>query len=1039
MNRSVVLILLLVKFAFTYDPPVDTAGPLTVRIQEPMLGAYGSGGVIEVNQYGMAVPIRVSIRNAAGEAVSGVVRVVVIDRWRVEPASAVPFSAGPRGETEISFTAVPGEGTFNAHYPFHAFAEFDWKGKRLVAHPILILQTNFANPPRAQSHAEWKPVEVPANGALALWRLPVRRESATVSGEAMPGASGRETNRLAPVIRYGELLRRAEPRQAIVMTLGPRPPAMSERTQFVSLVYPLQLPETTPIRLRFLHAADVGPATFQVLANPLDKPPERVFDRRVETKTWQEAEADLTRFAGKAIHLGLSASSPSGAEALWGEPTVVAGAPAQPEPFPPASGASSRSLGKLANGYEVRLWPGRRGLLDSAVGFVNGSKQLLFRGFRLRVLDDELNDWRSASALVDAREEQAAGRYRVRHRFRSWAGAFDVLAELWTEGAALRARLWLENTPEPRPWLHVYLEQVSAGPWSETARRIYGGVGSVIEEPKAFRLSFDGHHLAGSYVGFDFANGMSMVQALDAPPTALEVDPEARIYSLNTPHAQTMTFLPSGNVWEAVKTWRDTNGLKAAGGVAKLAGRFVFDLWGFETEYAAGAAGLKKAFRYGLTDAAVVWHNWQRWGYDYRLPDIWPPNPRGGSLDEFRSIVQACKANGVYFAPHDNYIDFYPDAEGFSYDHIVFRRDGAPYKAWFMSERRAQSYRWRPDRVRPFLERNVRLIRDGLEPTAYFIDVWSSIGPYDYWTIDGRFVDRIATRRAWGEAFAWIREFLETDAPQISEAGHDQLIGWLDGAQANHLRVDATPGRPFVLPVACRDAERIPWLDAAHHDRFILHGAGYPGRYEGGLDPEKHGIYSDDYITTEVLTGHPAMVADAFSRDVVRKYWLLQPLMRALALRRIETMEFDGGDIHRQHVRWDNGAEVWVNRGKTEWTVEGHRLPEFGFYARSGEVEAAIETRGAARVEWSRSPSAVYSGGYRLSRDGDSAVLTPLPDSGAFTVRIRWADLPWKLAEPRAAEAIDEKGRVVRRIDMRRENGEIVVGVEAGVFAWRLR
>ena len=41
-----------------------------------------------------------------------------------------------------------------------------------------------------------------------------------------------------------------------------------------------------------------------------------------------------------------------------------------------------------------------------------------------------------------------------------------------------------------------------------------------------------------------------------------------------------------------------------------------------------------------------------------------------------------------------------------------------------------------------------------------------------------------------------------------------------------------------------------PWFDAAHHDRFILHGAGYQSRYAAGLEPSLHGIYSDDYITT---------------------------------------------------------------------------------------------------------------------------------------------------------------------------------------------
>ena len=45
-------------------------------------------------------------------------------------------------------------------------------------------------------------------------------------------------------------------------------------------------------------------------------------------------------------------------------------------------------------------------------------------------------------------------------------------------------------------------------------------------------------------------------------------------------------------------------------------------------------------------------------------------------------------------------------------------------------------------------------------------------------------------------------------------------------------RRQAAAGRPELDACGtspCDDAERIPWFDAAHHDRFILHGAGYSG------------------------------------------------------------------------------------------------------------------------------------------------------------------------------------------------------------------
>jgi hypothetical protein len=194
------------------------------------------------------------------------------------------------------------------------------------------------------------------------------------------------------------------------------------------------------------------------------------------------------------------------------------------------------------------------------------------------------------------------------------------------------------------------------------------------------------------------------------------------------------------------------------------------------------------------------------------------------------------------------------------------------------------------------------------------------------------------------------------------------------------------------------DAERIPWFDAAHHDRFVLHGAGYENRYAGGLDTAMHGIYSDDYITTEVLDGHPAMAQSPMSRDVVRKYWLLHDVMKALALARFDSHEFAGGNLHRQHVKWENGAEVWVNRGAEDWSTAGHTLPQYGFYARvpgaEGVTEAAIERRDGVIVEWSRSPHATYSNARRNVSDHLPVAVTldRIEDLGnrQFRLTLKW-------------------------------------------------
>lgn len=1208
--------------AAAFDPPEDTAGPLHVRIEGPS----------QVTQTDTPVPIKVLLENRGGSTLKGTVRISVIDQFRADPSAPLSFSIPAQATEKLDFCVTVGNGTHNALYPVHAFVECPTDGQPLSAHPILIVEALLPDPPSPERTIPWMPVTVPAEGAVALWRLPVSRVVLHLPGEApviMPvDRHGMDGRTRASASLGCESVLRGDARESI----GVHPPWYGVIGAIV-VEYPLRLPGAGPMQLRFGNAirdhypergepASDG-VTFRVRVTDFETPPgelgEVIFETHTDAKIWQEGKADLSRYAGKTIRVQFEAHpGPRNDVACdlgyWGEPLLTIGTPHAETP--PETRRAACTLGDIIHEqerYPVSVTLGARGLLDGEVRFGSDGAVLAFQGFRARVLNDPLADTLSLSTFVSYEEERVDEGMCVRHRFTQGTGSFDLVGHLWTEGPALRARFSVENGPPAQPWRVVYLEDLSVGPWSKAVSRVYAGCGNVIVRPEAFRLGFDGHQLSTSFVGFDFADGMSMVQASDVPPENLEVSPASRVYTLHTPHTQTLTFIPARNVWEGVKRWRNLNGLKAASGVEKLAGRFVFDLWG--GRYGPSAQALERAFRYGLTDSVVVWHNWQRWGYDYRLPDIWPPNPDLGTTDEFVALATTCKNHGVLFAPHDNYIDFYPDAEDYSYERIAFHSDGRPIRAWLNAWRGAQAFRWRPDRVRPFVDRNVGLIRDACAPTAYFIDVWSSIGPHDYWTQDGRFFDRVFTRNTWGELFAWIRDALGDNAPQISESGHDQLIGWLDGAQANHLRVDPTPPTKegwTVWQIRCADAERVPWFDAAHHDRFVLHGAGYESRYVGGMNARLHGIYSDDYITTEVLTGHPAMVPAAFDRHVVRKYWLLHDLMRSLALRRIEGVEFAEGDIHRQHVRWDNGGEVWVNRGSKDWRVAGHTLPEYGFYARvpteTGLVEAAIEQQDDVIVDWSRSPAMIYvnaramaaegfqagvraqsvrfaaprtldvrlswnarqplkesltvfvhfvnekgeirfqgdhapvvpttewrgtvqsatqvnipedivagdafelrvglyspkdhtrallegmddgnrairlgairmegdkeaitgiswtpfeqeldpylkrlntegkaltfadgaitsDGACRFSREGDRLLITPLPDSLAFTVRVRWDRLPWRLPTPKQVEALDEDGKVLETVALEEEDSRVLLYCQPGTFAYKL-
>ncbi len=1063
------VILSLAAAAKAFSPPTDASAGVRVRIEGPA----------EVTQADAPLAVRVIVENQGERVVEGTVRLGLVEPWEAKPGDAVPVRVEPKQTAAREFRVTVGRTAYSALYPIHAFARLTVDGRPLVLHPVLIVSTKLPPVPHPAAALDWKPISLADRSQLALWELPVRRTVIAVFGEE-PRTTPVGWQGVDPRTGALSLVEQVSLAGQARSVLGIHPPWKEGRVGTALVEFPLSLPKTGAIGLRFANAlvpeGHSDGVTFRVRVLPLDAPAGRlgkiVFQRNTVIKTWLPGLVDLSDYAGQSIRLQLESNpgpkNDTGWDhSYWAEPTLVCGTPEAPAAFPPSGQSGSRLLGRLKRGrqsYDVRLWPGRRGLLDAAVGFAWGAKTLFFRGFEVRAAGGRLDDPRSPIALAESQEEPCPSGCQVRQRFQSAMGPFDLVARLWIERDVLRARFQLENTPQPQPWRVVYLEDVAAGPFSQAAAQVYAGTGNVIRRPETFRLNFDGHQLSTSFVGLDFDSGISLVEGVDVPPDCFQVRPSQRHYTLHVPHASTWTLIPAENVWDAVRVWHDVNGLKPAGGVSQAAGRFVFDLWG--GRYADSAAQLRRAFHYGVTDAMVVWHVWQRWGYDYRLPEIYPPQPGPGTLSDLQELARACKQAGVLFAPHDNYIDFYPDAEGFSYDRqIAFHAPGEPVRAWLNEGRGAQSYRFRADSVEPFLQANLRQVRDGLAPTAYFIDVWSSIGPYDYWTSDGRFFDRVSTRTTWGQQFAWIRRFLGGDAPQISESGHDQLVGWLDGAQTNHLRVGRPiPGKPSwcLWNLGCEDAERTPWHDAAHHDRFVLHGAGYPGRYEGGLDSAAHGIYSDDYMATEVLDGHPAMVSQAFDRNVVREYWLLHDLMRALALRRIEAVEYVAGDLHRQHVLWSGGGETWVNRGAADWNVAGATLPEYGFLARvptaAGPVEASIWRREGRTVEMARSPGQLYvngcgssqdkpvdfgplvtRGGCRLSGDGDRLVVTPLPSRGSepLEARLRWSSLPWHLPQPAGWEILGEDGQVLSHEAVRREGDFLVIVCPAKAFCCR--
>ncbi|MCX7015011.1 MAG: hypothetical protein NTW86_21070 [Candidatus Sumerlaeota bacterium] len=972
---------LLPALAFGFNGNVAGEGPLKVTIE----------AIETVMQLDAPRDVSVALENTGEKPLSVDVKLADLTaEWRVVGKAEQAAKVAPGAKAEAKFQIAAGRAALSALYPVHVYASFQSDSGPVTVHAVQVFQTDFAEVEEARS----APTELPANvvpsgGALALATLKTQRvvwnyvDQPPVQEPV--GWQGSDKQSSAAFQRGP--VKRGEERQALAM----HPPYKGGKGS-VFAEYRVRLPDTRPIRLTFFNAIrDNGPTeppsdgvTFRVWANG-----EKLFELHTLAKTWTPGEADLSPFAGREIllrlenHPGpkLNTVCDSG---YWGDPTIVAGEPPKQLTETERKEAAKRAaeavaaggpdqkglfVFDLSEGNRAAVAVGPNGLADSAIAFGAGEKQVVFQGLRMAILDQPVGAWPSSLTVrnVDAKRD-ASGHVKVIHHLAMGEEAFDLTADLWAEGCGLRAKV---ECPQR-------ITDLSLGPADQTAPRVYFAHGYCIADPKAFRVNGGGQGLSTSHVGFDFEKGVSLLAACDNPQDSLEVDPAQRLYALHVHHNSMLTFVPGlKGAFDCAIRYRPLYDKQPAGGVQRMAGRFVFDIWG--GRYAEIADEMKKALTYGLKDSMLLIHSWQRWGYDYRLPDVWPPNPQFGTLEEMQDISRICAAADVPWGLHDNYIDFYPDASGFSYDHITFNEQGEPKKAWINIGRDAQSYQWRPDQILPFVQRNLKLIKDSVHPTAYFLDVFSASGTFDYYDRDGKFHGKPETRQCWGDVFAWIRDYLDANAPTSSEAGGDHLIGWLDGADCQFPQLGDEPHQ-HVIRLSCADWDRVPWFDAVNHARFILHGVGYSIRYQGGRSRVLHGIESDDYISAELLTGHALMIdRNSGLRGAARKYWLAQDLIRSLALDEITNVEFEGGDFHRVMVSWKSGARVFVNRGKEDWTVDGHVLPQYGYAARNGDIASSIERLDGVIAEQSCTKSALYANGRGQDADAPLAIR-PLLD-----------------------------------------------------------
>ncbi len=312
------------------------------------------------------------------------------------------------------------------------------------------------------------------------------------------------------------------------------------------------------------------------------------------------------------------------------------------------------------------------------------------------------------------------------------------------------------------------------------------------------------------------------------------------------------------------------------------------------TTFDQRAADLRRLHEAGVKRAYVHLDGWGRRGYDNLHPDILPPGAEAGGWDGLRRFADTCEDLGYLFAVHDQYRDFYHDADSYSEDLTVIEEDGSrPFmKIWWGGKQSILCSSFAPG----YVARNHRqLLGQGVKLKGAYLDVFAVV-PGDECYHPDHPVTRADSLRYRGQAFDVIRAL---EGVVSSEEPADWAMRYLHLVHHGPFALDPNPGQGPAMGVP------IPLHTLVYHDALVVPWS--LGR--GGW-----GIPDDDlgFLHALLNSGVPyvGFNPDAAHLQQVREVCALH---QRLALVPLVRHEFLSADFRKQKSTFADGTAVEVD------------------------------------------------------------------------------------------------------------------------------
>jgi len=213
----------------------------------------------------------------------------------------------------------------------------------------------------------------------------------------------------------------------------------------------------------------------------------------------------------------------------------------------------------------------------------------------------------------------------------------------------------------------------------------------------------------------------------------------------------------------------------------------------------------------GITQAYVHLDGWGFRGYDNLHPDVLPPCPEAGGWEGMSRLAQTCEEIGYVFAIHDQYRDYYLDANSYDPRHTVLDRNGnRPHgSTWYGGNQSILCSRLALGHVR---KNYTSLLSHGVKVRGAYLDVFAVVPPDECYN-----PEHPATRADCLKYRGMCLDFIRASGGVVSsEEPADWAVPHIDLVHHGPYALVPNPGHGPAMGIP------VPLFNLVYHDALLL-------------------------------------------------------------------------------------------------------------------------------------------------------------------------------------------------------------------------